>query len=90
MEKMRIPILWRRWIAECLATTRVFVLVNGSPSSEFRVGRGLRQGDLLAPFIYFIVVEGLSSLMSKAVQECVFIGYMVGGDAMPVSHLQYG
>nr|KYP48620.1 Putative ribonuclease H protein At1g65750 family [Cajanus cajan] len=27
--------------------------------------------------------------MSKAVQECVFTGYMVGGDAVPVSHLQY-
>ncbi|XP_020211058.1 uncharacterized protein LOC109795906 [Cajanus cajan] len=42
MEKMRFPILWRRWIAECLATARVSVLVNGSPSSEFGVGRGLR------------------------------------------------
>ncbi|XP_020239906.1 uncharacterized protein LOC109818791, partial [Cajanus cajan] len=86
---MRFPILWRRWIAECLATARVSVLVNGSPSSEFGVGRGLRQGDPLAPFLYLIAAEGLSSLMSKAVQECVFTSYMVGGDAMPVSHLQY-
>nr|KYP62677.1 Transposon TX1 uncharacterized [Cajanus cajan] len=83
MEKMRFPILWRRWIAECLATARVSVLVNGSPSSEFGVGRGLRQGDPLAPFLYLIATEGLSSLMSKAVQECVFTGYMVGGDAVP-------
>ncbi|XP_020223262.1 uncharacterized protein LOC109805546 [Cajanus cajan] len=89
MEKMRFPISWRRWIAECLATARVSVLVNGSPSSEFGVGRGLRQGDPLALFLYLITVEGLSSLMSKAVQEYVFTGYMVGGDVVPVSHLQY-
>nr|KYP72270.1 Transposon TX1 uncharacterized [Cajanus cajan] len=51
--------------------------------------RGLRQGDPLALFLYLITVEGLSSLMSKAVQEYVFTGYMVGGDVVPVSHLQY-
>lgn len=44
---------WCRWIHECLASATISVLVNGSPTEEFKVGRGLRQGDPLSPF-YFL------------------------------------
>ncbi|GJT27404.1 RNA-directed DNA polymerase, eukaryota, reverse transcriptase zinc-binding domain protein [Tanacetum coccineum] len=36
---------WRRWIHMCLHSARASVLVNGSPTSEFSIKRGLRQGD---------------------------------------------
>lgn len=29
---------------ECLKTAKISVLVNGSPTEEFGLGRGLRQG----------------------------------------------
>lgn len=50
MIKMGFDARWRRWIRECISTPSVSVLVNGSPSEEFKVGRGLRQGDPLSPF----------------------------------------
>jgi len=40
--KMGFPTLWRKWINERTRTATVSVLVNGSPTDEFSLGRGLR------------------------------------------------
>ncbi|GKV16350.1 hypothetical protein SLEP1_g27005 [Rubroshorea leprosula] len=43
----------------------VLVLIDGSPTEEFKVGKGLRQGDPLSPFLLLIIAEALSGLMTK-------------------------
>jgi hypothetical protein len=58
------------------------VLVNGSPTNEFHVSKGLRQGDPLSPFLFLIVTEGLSGLMRKAVENNLFHGYKVSDNIM--------
>lgn len=40
--KMNFPEKWVKWIFECISTARANVLVNGSPSGEFALERGLR------------------------------------------------
>jgi hypothetical protein len=35
---------WRKLIFECLSTSKLVILINGSPR-EFSMERGLRQGD---------------------------------------------
>lgn len=52
MERMSFPVLWRKWIKECVSTATASVLVNGIPTDEFPLERGLRQGDL--PFSFFV------------------------------------
>ncbi|GJV11474.1 RNA-directed DNA polymerase, eukaryota, reverse transcriptase zinc-binding domain protein [Tanacetum coccineum] len=42
----------RSWIQECLRSARTFILVNGSPTLEFSIKRGLRQGMRLSYFFY--------------------------------------
>ncbi|PNX89322.1 cysteine-rich receptor-like protein kinase, partial [Trifolium pratense] len=44
MERMSFPTLWRKWIKECVGTATASILVNGSPTDEFPLERGLRQG----------------------------------------------
>ncbi|GAU44838.1 hypothetical protein TSUD_280390 [Trifolium subterraneum] len=56
------------------------VLANGSPAEDFSVGKGLRQGDPLSPFLFLIVAEGLMGLMCKAVDNNLFHGYKVSNN----------
>ena len=89
MKWMGFPMKWIRWIQQCFETATVSVLVNGSPTEEFRMQRGLRQGDPLAPFLFLIVAEGLSALMRRAVSEGLFKGVEVGNNGERVACLQY-
>ncbi|MCH86516.1 LINE-1 reverse transcriptase like, partial [Trifolium medium] len=71
---------WRSWIRACIFQSSMSVLVNGSPTEDFVVGKGLRQGDPLSPFLFLIVAEGLTGLMCKAVDNSSFLGYKVSND----------
>ncbi|XP_039687924.1 uncharacterized protein [Medicago truncatula] len=87
---MAFPLLWRKWIKECISTTTASILVNGSPTDEFSLHRGLRQGDPLSPFLFMIAAEGLNVLMKSVVENNLFKGYVVGAsNSVVVSHLQF-
>ncbi|GLT99814.1 hypothetical protein SLE2022_172280 [Rubroshorea leprosula] len=80
---------WRGWIRECLSTARVSVLVNGSPTKEFEMGKGLRQGDPLSPFLFLMVGEALHGLVKKAEEDGLLQGITVGRRGLVVSLLQF-
>ncbi|PNX83583.1 ribonuclease H, partial [Trifolium pratense] len=53
------------------------VLVNCSPTDEFPLERGLRQGDPLSPFLFLLAAEGLNVWMKVMVERNLFMGYSV-------------
>jgi len=90
MRKMGFPSLWRKWINKCIGTATASILVNGSPTDEFPLGRGLRQGDPLSPFLFLLAAEGFNVLMGALNRNNLFSGYQVGNSgSTTVSHLQF-
>ncbi|GKC78490.1 hypothetical protein Tco_1129264 [Tanacetum coccineum] len=65
------------------------ILVNGSPTEEFRLERGVRQVDPLSSFLFILAAEGLNSIVSEAVEKGIFRGVNIRSNREVVSHLQY-
>lgn len=65
------------------------VLINGSPSEEFKFERGLRQGDPLSPSLFNILGQVFSAMMKKAESVGLLRGIKVGQNGKTFSHLQF-
>src|SRR4051812_1969760 len=58
----------------CIFRSFMSVIVNGSVKEDFTVERGIRQGDQLSPLLFVLVMEGLTSLVDRAVEVGDFKG----------------
>jgi hypothetical protein len=57
------------WIMGCLFLVSFIVFINGSTTRFFYPTRGLRQGILMPPFIFLLVVEGLNRMITTSKRE---------------------
>ncbi|GJR00332.1 RNA-directed DNA polymerase, eukaryota [Tanacetum coccineum] len=89
MFKMGFGRKWCAWIRGCLESSVTSILVNGSPTDEFKIRRGLRQGDPLSPFLFILAMEGLHMLISRAIHSSQLHGLQIGNGDVTVSHLFY-
>ncbi|RVW40781.1 Transposon TX1 uncharacterized 149 kDa protein [Vitis vinifera] len=69
LEKMGFGPKWRSWILFYISTVRMAILVNGTPTEFFSTYRSLRQGDPLSPYLFVLIMEAFSSLISKAEEK---------------------
>ncbi|KAJ0575244.1 putative RNA-directed DNA polymerase [Helianthus annuus] len=89
LSQMGFPALWRKWVTGLLKTARTSILVNGSPTFEFDIQRGVRQGDPLSPLLFILAMEALHIATDCAVGEGIFKGMSTPGEGPTVSHLLY-
>ncbi|XP_024636429.1 uncharacterized protein [Medicago truncatula] len=90
MDRMYFPFLWRKWIKECISAATTYVLVNGSTTDEFPLGRGLRQGDPFSPFLFLLAAEGLNVMMKSLFEKNIYASYKVDATSLVlVTHLQF-
>ncbi|KAH1033463.1 hypothetical protein J1N35_045637 [Gossypium stocksii] len=89
LQKMGFGVRWTGWMLECVSTTRVAVLVNGSATNEFYFGRGLRQGDPLSPFLFILITEVLHLLLEKAGALGLIEGIHGVIPGCMITHLQF-
>jgi hypothetical protein len=85
---MGINLMTVNWIMGCIESTSLAVLINGSPSSFFHPSRGLRQGFPLSPFIFMLVVDGLSRIILQAHGRNLIKGINVALD-VTLTHLLF-
>lgn len=87
MAQMGFSVNWRRWIKGCLHSAFGSVIVNGSPTPEFKIKKGLRQGNLLSPFLFILAAEALNIALLEANSKGIYNGINVGNDKTHISHL---
>jgi hypothetical protein len=89
MTKLRFHQLWVDMIMRLVSSVSFTVLFNGECLENFNPSRGIRQGDLISPYLFVLVAEGLSCLLKSRSQSSVLKGITVAPSAPMVGHLLF-
>ncbi|GJX11722.1 putative RNA-directed DNA polymerase, eukaryota, reverse transcriptase zinc-binding domain protein [Tanacetum coccineum] len=89
MRQMGFGLKWRKWIYSCLSSASISVMINGSPSKEFKMERGLRQGDPLSPFLFLLVAEALQVTILETCSVGLYNGISLASNGANISLLKY-
>lgn len=76
-----------QFIMNCVLSVSFSVKVNGVVSRSFRPKRGIRQSDLLSPYLFILCVEGLLALLKEGLERGCFKGVFVARNGPKASHL---
>ncbi|XP_062014108.1 uncharacterized protein LOC133730558 [Rosa rugosa] len=78
---------WINMVMRCVTSVSYAILVNGEATAKIHPTRGIKQGDPLSPYLFILCAEGLSALISQAVQFGPIQGLKMGPQAPVLHHL---
>ena len=71
---------------KCITTVSYSILVNGAPKGLFKLSRGLRQGDLLSPYLFIFCAEGLNAIIRGAALKGEVQGFSLCKRGPKITH----
>ncbi|KAK3225473.1 hypothetical protein Dsin_005335 [Dipteronia sinensis] len=87
LHRLGFPVQWVKLVIDCVSTVNYSFKLNGEILGNINPSRGLRQGDPLSPYLFLICVEGLSSLIHKALSSKKISGFKCSRKGPNISHL---
>ncbi len=78
---------WIELVTGCITSVTYLVLINGSPKGFIMPTRGIRQGDPLSPYLFLLCAEGLSAILTQAMDKGELHGVACSGTGPKLSHL---
>ncbi|KAL0017636.1 hypothetical protein SO802_004705 [Lithocarpus litseifolius] len=74
-------------IMSCVTSTKSSILFNGSALEPFTPTRGLRQGDLISPYLFILCMEFLGHLIEQKCVDGKWIPFKASRENVGISHL---
>nr|GEX70557.1 RNA-directed DNA polymerase, eukaryota, reverse transcriptase zinc-binding domain protein [Tanacetum cinerariifolium] len=88
LTKFGFGVKWCTWIQSCLNSAMGSILVNGSPTLEFKFYKGLKQEDPLSLFLFILIMESLRFSFKNVVNAGLYKGLSIDS-SLTLSHLFY-
>jgi len=80
---------WIRWVMALVTMNSFSIPLNNAASRIFTPSRGLKQGDLLSPFLFVLMMEGLGRAIKMANVEGRIQGIKLALDGAANTHQQF-
>lgn len=74
---------------QCIKTVSYTFLINGSAQGSVNLQHGIRQGNLLSPYIFILYIEVMYSLCRVAQEEKKLMGIRVATNSPRINHLLF-
>ena len=89
MIKMGFPEVWVDRVMCCVSTPSFSIKINGKTYGNIIPSRGLRQEDLLSPYLFLLCAEGFTSLLAKAERDGKLNGVAIYRTAPKITNLLF-
>ena len=77
------------WIMQCVTKVSFSILINGGKTKSFILSRGLRQGDLLSPYLIILCQKVLSRLIERSFASGAIHGVKMNTNRPAFTHVMY-
>lgn len=79
----------RGWLMHCVQTTSIYVFVNGSTTTPFKIQKGVIQCDPISSFLFTMVSETLTYIIQEAHRNGVVKVVKFRKDNVEITYLQF-